>query len=109
MVKLHPRDNKEDWNGLGECSFLNLKGPIEKIYPTLKEVPIVVLGFTSTALLTLKAFYGARCASISPFIRKTTATKFNKDEEFFVKSFSNEIEMINSTEKFNCFINTKGD
>lgn len=103
-VKLHPRDKKSDWIGLGECTIIDYQGPVETMYPTLEKLPMVVMGFSSSALLTLKAFYHAKCASISPYIRNATSTKLNIDEKFFIDSFGGEIDVIENLEGFSAFI-----
>jgi hypothetical protein len=86
-IKPHPRDSIDYFESVNGVSLVRHIGPVESIFPRMVPSPLFVIGFRSTALLTLKAFYEVDCISIIELLSKEYNKKENSDDKFFYRSF----------------------
>lgn len=94
-VKLHPRDNRSLWENVKGVMIIDADGPIEEVFYRFDHRPKVVIGLTSTALLTLHAFFRIDCATIIPIYNKLSKRNSNYDEKFFIEKFQKEVFLVN--------------
>lgn len=95
-VKKHPREENSYYENIYGVNLLDEEGPIEKIYGQLDSKPYIVLGYRSTALLTLKAFYNVRCVSLLPLLQRVYKKTLNGDDLVFQEKFGGHVAFVES-------------
>jgi|GEM_PF-6222331 len=102
VFKLHPRESIRKYDGLTGCDFEILEGryPVEEIIPILK--PTCVIGFTSTAILNSKIFYGVTAVSLSDILSRANKEICTAGREFkdLTCNYINFVERIEELDKF---------
>lgn len=105
ILKPHPREKSDKYNDLGDCDFEIIKNdfPVEEIIPFLN--PICVIGYTSTALLNSKLFYGINAISLSNILLSISNDKLlNASTEEFKNLTGNFINFVDDVEDIGVFI-----
>ena len=96
LLKPHPREKKDKYANLKDCDFeiIENNSPVEEIIPHLN--PICVIGYTSTALLNSKAFFGITAISLMDILTLKDDA-IDVDEEFKILT-SNYVNFVDEIE-----------
>ena len=106
IIKPHPRENiikYKDYKKNTHISVINEKMPVEEIIEYLN--PKLVLGYSSTALVTSKILFDIRSISISNLIINNVETPFAKEHiRQFQEIFGDIVNCINNLDDLNKLI-----
>lgn len=67
-IKIHPRENEFNINKKIKAKFLNREFSAESIIAHSKNKPCFVIGWVSTSLLTLSAFWNIKCYTLYDYL-----------------------------------------
>ncbi len=104
ILKPHPREKVEKYNKLIDCDFdvIGNNFPVEEIIPNLN--PKCVIGYSSTALLNSKVFYGINAVSLSDIMHSISEDEIDDEEQEFKHLTGNYINFVENIEDIEEFI-----
>jgi hypothetical protein len=100
LLKPHPREKKDKYANLKDCDFgiIENNSPVEEIIPHLN--PICVIGYTSTALLNSKAFFGITAISLMDILTmKDDAMDVDEEFKILTSNYVNFVDKIEDLDK----------
>lgn len=102
IIKLHPRDmHKERYLCLQDAEIDWSPVSQESILSSLEILPLLIIGFTTTTLLTANIFWNVKTVSIAELLRKSSNNqRLNMHIKDFEKTFSKQIEFVNDLDEF---------
>lgn len=92
LVKLHPRDTNREIYIKNGFELLEVRMSLEQLIPRLNNKPKIILGMSSTGLLTSKIFFDISAYSLINLFSSINKINIDYDQKMFIKNFS---EIIN--------------